>query len=158
MSAVDVAGPLAFHRSPWQVFVRRVEPYLYCAPALILIAAIMLVPLIIGLSYAFRDLTLLDPLSGDYIGFDLRPAMDRLGISPYVDAVVMSFEHGICKPAVKPFLTACDDLQVDPERTLMVGDNPLTDSGAVAAGMHVLLLPRPARTGPRGLRHVLALI
>ena len=48
----------------------RPEPYLYCAPALILIAAIMLVPLVVGLSYAFRDLTLLDPLSGDYIGFD----------------------------------------------------------------------------------------
>lgn len=91
-------------------------------------------------------------------GFDLRPAMDRLGITPYVDAVVMSFEHGICKPAIKPFLTACDDLHVDPERTLMVGDNPLTDSGAVAAGMHVLLLPRPGRTGPRGLHHVLALL
>lgn len=30
----------------------------------------MVVPLIIGLSYAFRDLTLLDPLSGNYIGFD----------------------------------------------------------------------------------------
>ncbi len=70
MSAVDVAGPLAFHRSPWQRFVVRAEPYFYCAPALILIAAIMLVPLVIGLSYAFRDLTLLDPLSGDYIGFD----------------------------------------------------------------------------------------
>lgn len=70
MSGVDIAGPLTFHRSPWQRFVFRTEPYLYCAPALILIAAIMLVPLIIGLSYAFRDLTLLDPLSGDYIGFD----------------------------------------------------------------------------------------
>ena len=70
MSAVDVAGPLASHGSPWQVFVRRVEPYAYCAPALVLIAAIMLVPLVIGLSYAFRDLTLLDPMSGDYIGLD----------------------------------------------------------------------------------------
>ena len=70
MSAVDIAGPLAFHRSPWQRFVRWTEPYLYCAPVLIPIAAIMLVPLIIGLSYAFRDLTLLDPMSGDYIGFD----------------------------------------------------------------------------------------
>ena len=47
-----------------------VEPYLYTAPAVFLIAAVMLVPLVIGLSYAFRDLTLLDPMSGDYIGFD----------------------------------------------------------------------------------------
>ena len=39
----------------------------------------------------------------------------------------------------------------------MVGDNPLTDSGAVAAGLYVFLLPRPAPTGPRGLGHILAL-
>jgi multiple sugar transport system permease protein len=47
-----------------------VEPYLYCAPALILIAAVMLVPLAVGLSYAFRDIELLNPLSGDYVGLD----------------------------------------------------------------------------------------
>jgi putative hydrolase of the HAD superfamily len=91
-------------------------------------------------------------------GFDLRPAMDLLGLSPFLDTVVMSFQYGICKPAAKVFLTACDQLQVDPERTLMVGDNPLTDSGAVATGIHVFLLPPPAKTGPRGLGHVLSLI
>jgi putative hydrolase of the HAD superfamily len=91
-------------------------------------------------------------------GFDLRPAMDQLGLSPFLDAIVMSFEHGVCKPAVKTFLTACDQLQVEPEQTLMVGDNPLTDSGAVAAGMYVFLLPQPAKTGPRGLGHILSLI
>jgi HAD superfamily hydrolase (TIGR01509 family) len=91
-------------------------------------------------------------------GFDLRPAMDLLGLSPFFDTVVMSFEYGICKPAAKVFLTACDQLQVSPDRTLMVGDNPLTDSGAVATGMHVFLLPPPARTGPRGLGEVLSLV
>jgi HAD superfamily hydrolase (TIGR01509 family) len=91
-------------------------------------------------------------------GFDLRPAMDLLGLSPFLDTVVMSFEYGVCKPAAKVFLTACDQLHVHPERTLMVGDNPLTDSGAVAAGMYVFLLPRPAKHGPRGLGHVLSLI
>jgi HAD superfamily hydrolase (TIGR01509 family) len=91
-------------------------------------------------------------------GFDLRPAMDRLGLSPLLDTVVMSFEYGVCKPASKVFLTACDQMRVRPERTLMVGDNPLTDSGAVAAGMCVFLLPRPAKNGPRGLGHVLSLV
>jgi HAD superfamily hydrolase (TIGR01509 family) len=91
-------------------------------------------------------------------GFDLRPALDRLGLSPYLDTVVMSFEHGICKPAAKVFRMACDQLQVEPERTLMVGDNPLTDSGAVAAGMCVFLLPPPSKSGPRGLGHVLSLL
>jgi len=91
-------------------------------------------------------------------GFDLRPALDLLGLAPLVDTVVMSFEYGVCKPAATVFLAACEQLDVAPERTLMVGDNPLTDSGAVAAGMYVFLLPRPATTGPRGLGHVLSLI
>jgi putative hydrolase of the HAD superfamily len=91
-------------------------------------------------------------------GFDIRPAMDRLGLSPWVDVVVMSFEHGACKPAPSTFLAACKQLGADPECTLMVGDNPLTDSGAVAAGMAVFLLPKPTATGPRGLGHVLSLV
>lgn len=90
-------------------------------------------------------------------GFDLRPSMDLLGLSRFVETVVMSFEYGVCKPAATVFLTACEQLDVRPERTLMVGDNPLTDSGAVAVGMCVFLLPRPAPTGPRGLGHVLSL-
>ena len=32
-------------------------------------------------------------------GFDLRPAMDRLGLSPLLHTVVMSYEFGVCKPA-----------------------------------------------------------
>ena len=91
-------------------------------------------------------------------GFDLRPALDRLGLTPFLSSVVMSFQYGVCKPAVSVFRTACEQLGVKPERTLMVGDNPLTDSGAVAAGMYVFLLPRPSADGPRGLGHVLSLV
>jgi multiple sugar transport system permease protein len=46
------------------------EPYLYAAPVLILIVAVMLIPLSVGLSYAFRDIQLLDPFSGGFVGFD----------------------------------------------------------------------------------------
>jgi multiple sugar transport system permease protein len=46
------------------------EPYLYTAPVLILIVAVMLVPLSVGLSYAFRDIQLLDPFNGGFVGFD----------------------------------------------------------------------------------------
>jgi HAD superfamily hydrolase (TIGR01509 family) len=91
-------------------------------------------------------------------GFDLRPALDRLGLLPYLDAVVMSYEQGVCKPAAATFHTACDRLGVRPERTLMVGDNPLTDSGAVTAGLYAFLLPAPPKAGPRGLDHVLDLL
>jgi multiple sugar transport system permease protein len=46
------------------------EPYLYVAPVLILIVAIMLVPLALGVSYAFRDVQLLNPFSGGFVGLE----------------------------------------------------------------------------------------
>ncbi|QRM57500.1 sugar ABC transporter permease (plasmid) [Sinorhizobium sp. BG8] len=46
------------------------EPYLYSAPALVLIVAVMLVPLVVGISYAFRDIQLLNPFSGGFVGLD----------------------------------------------------------------------------------------
>lgn len=46
------------------------EPYLYSAPALLLVAATTLVPIVIGISYAFRNIMLLDPTSGDFVGLD----------------------------------------------------------------------------------------
>ncbi|GGD98529.1 ABC transporter permease [Aureimonas endophytica] len=49
-------------------FTHRAEPYLYTAPALILIVAVMLVPLGIGVSYAFRDIKLLNPFGGGFVG------------------------------------------------------------------------------------------
>jgi HAD superfamily hydrolase (TIGR01509 family) len=91
-------------------------------------------------------------------GSDLRPVFDRLGLSPWIDAVCLSCESGACKPEPRVFRDACAALGVDPAATLMVGDNPLTDGGAVAAGLVVLLLPVPTATGPRGLGHVLSLV
>jgi len=58
-------------RKPW---LKRLAdgstPWLYSAPSLILIAGVMLVPLAIGISYAFRDIVLLNPFSGGFIGLD----------------------------------------------------------------------------------------
>lgn len=53
------------------------EPYLYSAPALVLIVAVMLVPLVLGVSYAFRDIQLLNPFSGGFIGLDHFRALGR---------------------------------------------------------------------------------
>jgi putative hydrolase of the HAD superfamily len=91
-------------------------------------------------------------------GFDLRPVFAATGLSRWIDAVVLSCEHGVCKPAPAVFATACDTLRVDPAETLMVGDNAATDGGAVAAGLTVLLLPPPQPAGPRGLDLVLDLV
>ena len=84
-------------------------------------------------------------------GFDLRPALERVGLMAHLDAVLMSYEQGVCKPAASVFRAACDLLGVRPERALMVGDNPLTDSGAVTAGLYAFLLPAPAPPDRAGL-------
>lgn len=47
-----------------------VEPWLYSAPSLVVIVAVMLVPLVVGVSYAFRDVQILNPFSGGFIGLD----------------------------------------------------------------------------------------
>lgn len=46
------------------------EPWLYSAPALLLIIVTTLVPIVIGISYAFRYVMLLDPTSGGFVGLD----------------------------------------------------------------------------------------
>ncbi|WP_062113136.1 carbohydrate ABC transporter permease [Aureimonas sp. AU40] len=60
--------PFQDRRTPGQRFLQAAEPYLYSAPALVLILAVMLVPLVIGVSYAFRDIRLLSPFSGGFVG------------------------------------------------------------------------------------------
>ena len=44
------------------------EPYLYLSPALVLLALVMFVPLIVGLSYAFRDIQILNPFATGWVG------------------------------------------------------------------------------------------
>jgi multiple sugar transport system permease protein len=65
-----LAQAIALPRRNARRFGLAIEPWLYVAPSVILIATIMLVPLSIGISYAFRDIQILDPNSGNYIGFD----------------------------------------------------------------------------------------
>ena len=48
--------------------VAAAEPYLYLLPALLVICAVLLLPLGLGLSYAFHDVNLLDPDSGGFVG------------------------------------------------------------------------------------------
>lgn len=66
MSATDTLSGAAIARRRLVTY----EPYLYSAPALLLIAATTLVPIVIGISYAFRNIMLLDPTSGGFVGLD----------------------------------------------------------------------------------------
>ena len=63
-AAMDIDRRARTRRS-WRL---AAEPWLYASPSILLIAAILLVPLAIGISYAFRDIQLLDPFSGGYVG------------------------------------------------------------------------------------------
>ncbi|MBP2551825.1 multiple sugar transport system permease protein [Neorhizobium galegae] len=63
-------GHLGDRRTLKKRFADAAAPYLYSAPVLILIVTVMLVPLVLGISYAFRDVQLLKPFSGGFIGLD----------------------------------------------------------------------------------------
>jgi FMN phosphatase YigB (HAD superfamily) len=92
------------------------------------------------------------------IAWDLRPQFVYEGLDDVVGAYALSFEYGVEKPHPKLFLSACDQLGVDPRGTLMVGDNPTRDGGATACGLRAYVLPAEPRTGDRGLGAALRLL
>jgi multiple sugar transport system permease protein len=49
---------------------RLLEPWCYIAPGLLLVILVMIVPLAIGLSYAFQQLQILNPLARGWVGLD----------------------------------------------------------------------------------------
>ena len=91
------------------------------------------------------------------IGFDIRPHFAAWDLDGLVDAFVLSYEVGRCKPDPAIFLRACGMVGAEPERTLMVGDSP-ADAGAVKAGCAALVLPaaEPGRTNGLGATLALA--
>jgi len=56
-------------------FQRVLEPYLYLSPALIIIALIIITPTIVGFSYAFQSIELLNPFNGGWVGLAHFKAM-----------------------------------------------------------------------------------
>jgi HAD superfamily hydrolase (TIGR01509 family) len=90
------------------------------------------------------------------IGFDIRPFFAAWGLDGLIDAYVLSYEVGRCKPDPAIFWRACGMLGVDAERALMVGDTA-ADAGAVRAGCAALVLPEAEPGRPNGLGAVLDL-
>lgn len=84
------------------------------------------------------------------IGWDPRPVIEAYGLSDYLPVLVLSDEQGVIKPDRKIFEVAVAELGADPQRTVMVGDNPRADAGATAIGATFRLVPsdpdRPADT------------
>jgi FMN phosphatase YigB (HAD superfamily) len=93
------------------------------------------------------------------IGWDLRPVFRDHGLDPYVDAYVLSYEHGVQKPDPRLFAAACEELGADPRNALMVGDDRRADGGAAVLGCAVHFVDHlPVTERPDGLLPVLDLV
>ncbi|MCX5138518.1 HAD family hydrolase [Streptomyces sp. NBC_00338] len=89
------------------------------------------------------------------IGWDLRPVFRAHGLDGFVDAYVLSFEHGVHKPDARLFHTACTLLGQDPADVVMVGDDRHADAGAAALGCEVRFVDHlPVDERPDGLREL----
>jgi HAD superfamily hydrolase (TIGR01509 family) len=90
---------------------------------------------------------------------DLRPIFAAHRLAGLIDAFTHSFEVGAEKPDPAIFLQACEALGTTPAETLMVGDHPVADAGALKAGLRFHLLPPDgAAEKTRGLDRVVAIV
>ena len=93
------------------------------------------------------------------IGWDLRPVFREHGLDAYVDAYVLSYEHGVQKPDPRLFSAACEELGADPRQVLMVGDDRTADGGAAVLGCRVHFVDHlPVAQRPDALLPVLDLV
>lgn len=91
------------------------------------------------------------------IGWDPRPVLDFHGVTPLVDEILLSYEEGCVKPDPAIFMKACARLGVEPERTLMAGDDRRADGGAAAVGIRVFYVDHvPVAERPDGFAPLLA--
>lgn len=78
----------------------------------------------------------------------LPALLDRLGLTPHFDGVVVSALVGASKPDRRIFETALEAAGVGADEALHVGDSPSEDyEGARAAGLPALLLDRAGVAG-----------
>jgi HAD superfamily hydrolase (TIGR01493 family) len=85
-------------------------------------------------------------------GWSIDGGYAATGLDAFVSTFVLSCDLGVAKPAPEPFLAACERLAVEPDHTLMVGNNRLADSGSICVGCHCLILPPVPPGATRGLR------
>jgi len=91
------------------------------------------------------------------VGIDITDLFELHGFAPHLDAIVLSCREGALKPDPRIFSAALQQLGAAPGETLMVGDSPSADAGAVGVGIRTLLLP-PVSGRVRGLDAVLRLV
>ena len=86
--------------------------------------------------------------------------IQRVGLVDRFDRILTPTEVGAPKPDAKAFVNACTMLEVDPARTVYVGDNLEVDAvGASAAGLRGIWLDRSGSdaTAPAGVTRITSL-
>ena len=75
---------------------------------------------------------------------ELPAFLPSLPVAPLLDARVFSVEVGVCKPDPAIYLTACEQLGVEPRECVYVGDGGSRElTGAAAVGMTPVRLAAP---------------
>jgi putative hydrolase of the HAD superfamily len=88
----------------------------------------------------------------------LHDVLERTGLRPLVDAVVISAELGVAKPDPAIFRAALDRLGAAADDAVHVGDSLEHDvAGARAAGLEAVLVARNGVVAPAGVRTVASL-
>ena len=78
-------------------------------------------------------------------GVTQRGKLERLGILPFFEPVIVSGEAGCRKPNVEIFELAIKDWPLARQEVLFIGDDPLADvEGARAAGLRALQVTSPS--------------
>lgn len=75
----------------------------------------------------------------------IQQDLERLGLAPYIDGFVTSFEVGQRKPRRAPFERLATKLAVDLQEIAYVGNLPTDVTGALAAGCVPIFLDRTGR-------------
>ena len=75
------------------------------------------------------------------IGLDIRPRLEELGMLQFFDTIVLSCEVRLAKPDPRIFERAVTGLGLSPTECIMIGDSPVSDGGAVTAGICSVLVP-----------------
>ena len=80
-----------------------------------------------------------------------RRIIDKMGVAPYLDSVLISEDEGFRKPAASLFLKVAEELGVAPAEVLFVGDTFDADvTGPQSVGMPCAWLNRKGKPVPEG--------
>ncbi len=91
-------------------------------------------------------------------GWNVREVFTQHGMSDAISSFTLSYEAGFVKPDRRIFETACESLGLAAADVVMVGDDPIADSGAVRAGIRTLLVPALPPRVDNGVADVLRLV